>query len=208
MKQTDRVKYCNSCKKQAYSPEEGTICGLTGKRADFNEPCVNFDDDGTFIKKRSQYNFWAILFFICTVFIFFTSAGKIFSFDFSKFSVWSLYGIAYFAFRAIIAAFVLFALPTKNNKAVYWSIALIATTLLGNLVVVLNSLTGGDVISALIDIIPSTAIHVAWICYFIRSEYIQDTFKPQEANYKKDKILLYIILIILLVLKFVPNVIS
>lgn len=45
MTRDEQLKSCNICRNRAFSNEEGTICRLTNKVADFEGRCPNFDID-------------------------------------------------------------------------------------------------------------------------------------------------------------------
>ncbi len=45
MTRQEYVDYCKECKHKEFSPENGIICGLTGKIADFEGECLSFEEN-------------------------------------------------------------------------------------------------------------------------------------------------------------------
>ena len=200
MKQTDRVKFCNCCRKQKYSHEQGTICGLTDKKADFEGHCPHFEDDGSYaLSKARKDDFWTILFMIFAGLTCLTSAEDVIKLDFSTVGVYHLYGICFYSFKSILSAYVIFALLTKQRSVIYWCITLPALTIYECLFVILHGLANLDVMTTFFDCLPTIVANVLWIAYFIKSEFIATKYKPKEVDYKKDKYILTTIFVILLV---------
>ncbi len=45
MTRNEHLEFCSSCRNRAFDPKQGIICGLTGKIADFDPVCEQFDQD-------------------------------------------------------------------------------------------------------------------------------------------------------------------
>ena len=45
MTREEQLRYCRRCLNREFDPEQGYICGLTGKVADFQDSCKDFDPD-------------------------------------------------------------------------------------------------------------------------------------------------------------------
>ncbi len=52
MNRNSQLKYCSVCMNRKFDPNQGIVCGLTDKRADFLETCVNYQEDE--VKKREE----------------------------------------------------------------------------------------------------------------------------------------------------------
>lgn len=198
MKQTDRVKFCNCCKNQKYSYEEGTICGLTDKRADFEGHCSHFEDDGTFVKAYKRWDFLIILYMVLAVCACLTSIQDIMKVDFSTVGIDHMYGLAYDIFRVILSIYIIYALLAKRKNAIYWCLVLPGINIIASILMIIIGLINLDVMAALGDYLPAIVVNSAWFVYFIRSEYIRRTYEPQDADYTKDKYILTFAIVLLL----------
>ncbi|MFB6342891.1 RDD family protein [Saccharicrinis sp. FJH62] len=45
MTRKEHLMFCKICKNQKFDPKQGIICGLTGKKADFDLSCASFDPE-------------------------------------------------------------------------------------------------------------------------------------------------------------------
>lgn len=45
MTRSERLQICKVCTKQKFDLQQGIICSLTGKQADFEDQCDWFDED-------------------------------------------------------------------------------------------------------------------------------------------------------------------
>lgn len=54
MNREEQLQFCKVCNNQRFDMKQGIICGLTNTIADFEDTCINFDEDEVLKEKQEQ----------------------------------------------------------------------------------------------------------------------------------------------------------
>lgn len=217
MATSERIAYCSECTKKKFTPQEGIICSLDGKKPQFEGTCPNFDGDIDKVNARiynaahpsssgeiGGFLAWYLAFvgIGAVASLIYNLATLNQSGDYAGSWILALADIISWLFYACLGLYIIVAFIKKLPNAVTLAKIQLVTLVVNNGIVLLSG--GADLSSKLSSpsrLVVSIIWSVIFFIYLSFSDRVKDLI-PKETRhlYKADKICIFSTIGLILIL--------